>query len=302
MIFFKKLLLLWMGLLWAILPVTAAVKVYVSIAPQAYLIKRIGGLQVEVLPLVQTGESEEAYQLTPQQRKDLGESDLYYYMHLPFEKALMERLQKENQSRSHQIRMIDSCEGMRFLTMESACACHGGGHAAVQDPHVWLDPNNMSLMASNMAKALSDFDPTFAPIYKKNLADLQADLAALHAELNDLLTPFRGRSILVFHPSYGYFAKAYGLKQMTIEKDGKEPSLKDLTGLIDGIKLMEKDSAKSSDAPKALFVQPNFSTRTAESLAKGLNLKIVQLNPLADDYLVGMRQLTQQIIATWASP
>lgn len=294
----KKLFFTWILLLGFALSSFSQVKVYVSLAPQAYLIKRIGGVQVEVLPLVQTGESEEAYQLTPQQRKALGEADLYYYMHLPFEKALMERLAAENATRTKPLRMIDSCEGMNFLMMESACSCHGGHHHSLQDPHVWLDPKNMSIMAGNMAKTLADFDPLFASVYQKNAADLQADLASLHAELNDLLTPFRGYPLLVFHPSYGYFAKAYGLKQIPIEKDGKEPLVKDLSDLVEHIKKLQD----SKNPPKAIFVQPNFSTRTAETLAKSLNLKVVELDPLSEDYLNGMRRLTEQIISAWKAP
>lgn len=294
----KKFLFIWAIFIGIVLSAFSQVKVYVSLAPQAYLMKRIGGAQVEVLPLVQTGESEEAYQLTPQQRKDLGDADLYYYINLPFEKALMDRLEAENKTRTKPLRMIDSCEGIDFLIMESACSCHGGHHNSLKDPHVWLDPNNMSIMASTMAKTLVELDPLFASFYQKNAADLKADLAALHAELNELLTPFRGQSLLVFHPSYGYFAKAYGLKQIAIEKDGKEPLLQDLTDLVERIKKMKA----GKNPPKAIFVQPNFSTRTAETLAKSLSLKVIQLDPLADDYLNGMRRLTEQMICAWAEP
>jgi zinc transport system substrate-binding protein len=276
----------------------AALKVAVSIAPQAYLVKRIGGVQVETLTLVQPGDSEEAYQWTIDQRKQLSESQVYFYIHLPFESVLIDQLQKENEKRSHKIRIVDNCDGIEWLQMDGGCSCchkESGAHAHFQDPHVWMSPMNMSLMAKTMAKVLMDLDPAFAPVYQKNLVALQEELAALHAELNAMLTPFKGRTMLVFHPSYGYFTKAYGLNQMAIEKDGKEPNPMEFKLLMEAI-------AKDQKELKAIFVQPNFSTEKAATLAKSCNLLLVSLDPLAEDYIAGMRQLAQKIVDTWVSP
>ena len=151
----------------------------------------------------------------------------------------------------------------------------------------------MRTMASTIADALTQADPYFGPLFHDNLIKLQADLTALDAELRAILTPVHGQTLLVFHPSYGYFAKAYGLKQLAIEKDGKEPLPGDLRQLVDQAK-----KAKT----KALFVQPNFSTRTAETVAQGLGARVIVLDPLAEDYLVGMRTLAHQIASGLEGP
>ncbi len=266
----------------------ARLKVFVTIAPQAYLVERIAGSQAEVHILVQPGESEEAYQLTVQQRKDLSDAQLYFSLHLPFEAEVIKRLQKEqHKNPKGSLKIVDARQNIPLLPLEAGNCCTE--HPKEEfDPHIWMNPLYMRIMASTIAESLSELDPLFAPFYHSNLVKLQADLSALDADIRALMTPVHGKTLLVFHPSYTYFVKAYGLKQWAIEQHGKEALPGDLKRLI--------EQAKKKKIT-ALFVQPNFSTRSAETIAKGIGAQIVVLNPLEENYIAGMLSLAQKIAA-----
>jgi len=129
-------------------------------------------------------------------------------------------------------------------------------------PHVWLSPPNLSRMAEIMAKAMSDADPDHAAIYRENLKQTVATLQQLHHELSLELAPFRGTSFYVFHPSFGYFAKEYGLRQAAVEVSGKSPTPKQLSALI---------ARARQDRVRIIFVQPQFDSRSAAAVARAID-------------------------------
>jgi zinc transport system substrate-binding protein len=86
---------------------------------------------------------------------------------------------------------------------------------------------------------------------------------------------------MVFHPAWGYFAHAYGLKQVPIEIEGKEPKPAQLKELI--------QHTRKNDI-KAVFVQPQFSTKSAELVAREIGGQVAFADPLAEDWIANLRQ------------
>ena len=91
---------------------------------------------------------------------------------------------------------------------------------------------------------------------------------------------------MVFHPAWGYFAKAYGLRQLPVEIEGKEPKPKELMRLIDEAR---------EEKVKAIFTQPEFSDATAKVISEELGIKVVKASSLSPDWLQGLIDLSTAI-------
>jgi zinc transport system substrate-binding protein len=104
--------------------------------------------------------------------------------------------------------------------------------------------------------------------------------------LKEKLAPYKGNTIFVYHPSFGYFTDEYGLYQEAVETGGKEPVPAILESIIEEA-LEEK--------VKIIFVQPEFSQKSAEAIAKGIGGKVISLNPLNPDYLNNMKAIADEI-------
>jgi len=141
-------------------------------------------------------------------------------------------------------------------------------------------------MAATIARALQAADPTHAADYQANLRALQDDLAALDAKLAQALAPLKGRQLFVYHPAFGYFADAYGLKQVPVEVEGKEPTARQLAGLV--------DRARAAGA-RVIFVQPQFAPKSAEAVAKAIGGAVVPLDDLAKNYIANLSDMADKV-------
>lgn len=129
-------------------------------------------------------------------------------------------------------------------------------------------------------------DPANKEVYKSNLAAFKKEIESLDERLKKILRPCRGEAMMVFHPSWGYFAKDYGLKQIPIEIEGKEPKSRRLLHLMKEAK---------EEGVETLFVQPQFSKRTAEVIADAIGAKIVDADPLAYEWSDNLLKIAKKI-------
>jgi len=266
------------------------VQVMVSILPQSYFVERIGGRRVRVNVLVLPGKSPATYAPSPVQIARFSKSKLYFRIGVPFENALLNKISTMNE----QMRIVDTRKGIQLRKMESGV--HGsdveesgpGHHPEGLDPHIWLDPKLVRQQAKTICEALTDIDPFGRSLYAANLQAFAEDLEALDQKLRRILSPFKGRNLYVFHPSFGYLADAYGLHQVPIEIEGKTPKGRDLYKFI--------QSARSSQA-RVIFVQPQFDRQAARKIAAAIKGDVVVLDPLAEDYLQNMESMAAAIAA-----
>jgi zinc transport system substrate-binding protein len=287
-IFFNAMLVIW-GVLCnsADLPVSKPLKIFVSIPPQRFFVERIGGDRVAVEVLIGSGQSPATYELTPKQMTRLWDADLFFRIGVPFEKILIEKLA----SLMDTGKIIDTrwnIELRKIDDYEESGHSHYHGHGAL-DPHIWLNPLLVKLQAETIGNSLVQIDPFNKDYYEENLRQFSMELDALHEEIIGILQPFGGRSFHVFHPAYGYFADAYGLKQVSVESEGKEPTASQLAQLITRAK---------EEKIKAIFVQPQFSSKSAEVLANQIGARVIVFDPLAEDYLSNLREMADKLAAT----
>ena len=254
---------------------------FVSIVPQEYFVKRIGGEYVEVHVLVGPGQSPETYEPTPKQMSALSEANVYFRIGVPFESFMAGKIK----SAFTHLDIVDTQEGIQRKVLEGHD--HGQDSAGgAPDPHIWLAPDLVKMQAKTIEEALNRLSPEHASVFRGNLALFEHDLDSVNAEIDSILAPYRGESIYAFHPAYGYFTAAYGLKQVAIEVSGKEPSAKELSTVIGEMKQASNH---------VIFDQPQFSTRTAQTIADAIGGKVVPLDPLAEDYLTNLVSMARTI-------
>ena len=256
--------------------------VFVGIAPHLYLGRRIGGSRVRVEVLLPPGKSPASFVPNPDQTREMGRARLYFYLGLPFERELVVRLKK--QPRHPEI--VNLQEGLELRPMSPGHKPREEGGKTGLDPHTWLDPRLAARQAATMARALSRSDPAGRQYYTANLARLQRELHELYLKLQGELAPLRGATLLVYHPAFGYFARAFGLKQMAIETGGKRPKGRTLAELIHQAR---------RHRVKAIFVEPQFDRRNAEKIAASLDCEVVQIDPLAGDYSANLNRIAETI-------
>jgi len=263
--------------------------VFVGIAPLAYLVERVGDECVTCQVLLRPGQNEHTLALTPKQMLALGKAQLLIKAGLPFENRLAERIQQSHP----QLVVVAADRGIqKRIAAEHCCDEEDHDHdhhAGEPDPHVWLAPALLRIMATNVADALEQADPQHAGQYRQNLGALLKEIDAAQAKVSGLLRSHRGRSFYVFHPAFGYFADAYGLKQEAVEAEGKVPTPRQLRALI---------KKARADGVKIIFVQPQFDQRAAQAVAAAIGGVVVPIDPLAKDVTTNLEEVAVKIART----
>lgn len=264
-------------------------KVTVSILPQKYFVQKIGGDLVDISVMVLPGSSPATYEPKPKQMVKLTESKIYFAIGVFFEEVWLKKFAGVNP----EMKIIATQNGIEKIPMmrhlhNDRDRHHGKvvAHAGIKDPHIWLSPPLIMLQSRNILNALMRVDPTNRKIYESNYKSFVTELVDLDLKISDLLAD-RGQStrFMVYHPAWGYFAKAYDLIQIPVEMEGKKPTPKGLQQLI--------RSAKK-DGIKVVFVQPQFSTKSAQTIAKAIGGRVVFADPLAFDWAKNLLLVARQ--------
>ncbi|MDA8127064.1 MAG: zinc ABC transporter substrate-binding protein [Deltaproteobacteria bacterium] len=265
----------------------AAVKAFVSIAPQKYFVQKIGGELVTVSVLVPPGADPHQFEPKPRQMAALAQSAVYFAIGVEFEKAWLKKIAAANP----RLRIVRTDEGIAKLAAggedprEKAARPASQVHshdAGAPDPHIWLAPPLAKRQAEKIRDGLSVADPLHRADYEARCASFLQEIDALDAELKALFAGRKGEQFMVFHPSWGYFAAAYGLRQIPIESGGKEPKAAQLQKLI-------RQARERRIA--VIFVQPQFSAKSAELLAREIGGQVVVADPMAEDWAANLRDV-----------
>lgn len=247
---------------------SATVFVAVSVLPVQYFVDRIAGegSPIQSAAIVQPGHSPETYQPTPQQMIRLSKTQIYFRVGVPFEKAWSERIKNLNP----QMSVVD-LRGPDLLE---------------DDPHIWTSPREAARFSKVIFQELKKAAPDQASVFQRNLDAVLLDLARLDQELGKLFRGISQKEFFVFHPSWGYLARDYHLKQIAIENHGREPHAHDLAETLQKLK-------KASS--KVIFVQEQVSKTLASKIAAQAGAELVSVDPLAYSYLQNLRSVADKI-------
>jgi zinc transport system substrate-binding protein len=261
-------------------------EVFAGIPPQAHFVERVGGDHVKVNVLVQPGREPHTFEPTPRQMVALSHARLYFKIGMPFENVLLEKIRDSNPD----LVIVDTTKGIekrRIAEGEDVSGEHHEGHGEEDlDPHVWLSPRLIKVQAANIRDALVEADPEHTSEFNANFEAFAKEVDETHERIAEVLAPFRGRTIYVYHPAFGYFADAYGLRQVAIETGGKSPTPRQLGEII------EKARA---EGVRVIFVQPQFAAAGAQVVADAIDGAVVPLDDLAEDVLANLEDMAEKV-------
>jgi zinc transport system substrate-binding protein len=272
------------------------IAVAVSVPPQAYFVEKIGGDHVRVEVMIPTGSSHVDYSPSPRQVAALAGARIYIKVgHPAFEVEthsivpFLARLPK--------ILVVDMSQGMDLIAGEGSEGWHADQdpeedhHHQGGDPHVWVAPSTVRVAARNIAATLQAADPGHAAEYAANLRAFEAEIDALDREIRERLGAGAAagagtRKFMVYHPSWGYFAHEYGLEQIAIEAEGKEPSAQRLIQLID---------RGRAENVKVIFVQGGFPRKSAQVIADAVGGRVLTADPQERDWADNLRRVAAEL-------
>lgn len=300
---------------------------YVSILPLKSIVGGIVGDDFDVRVLVPAGASPETFEPTPRQFVDLNRARLIFNVGLiDFETTLLGKIEARDKvvDLSRGIDLIaGSCShahgkvaradephaaamseeqqtagshaaampGERQLAGRHAATpapqAHGHSHAHGIDPHIWTSPRALQHMAANAYEAIHALWPDSVK-YTENHARLQEQLAALDARTAGKIAASGVRYFIIYHPALTYYARDYGLQQVAIEDDGKEPSARALARLIEQAR---------HDGVRRIFYQSQFPASAVEVIARDIEAQSVAIDPLKEDVIANIDSLTDLIVA-----
>lgn len=278
MIFFKRLSLITFLLVATATNVFAAnkINVFVSILPQQYFVQQIGGEYIDVHVMVGPGQNPATYEPTPQQMAALAGADIYFSIGVPFEKAWLDKIKKSND----ELIIIECCDSLSDLE----------GHSHDDDsidPHIWTSPKKVIQIVKLIEKSLININSENSDVYEKSASNFIAELNKLDSVIKSKLSQLKQRNFIVSHPSWGYFSKEYNLTQISIEQEAKEIQARSMVKLI---RLAKEKNIK------VVFVQPQFNTKAAKVIAKEIDAIVLELDPLAFNYMENMNDVTDKIV------
>ena len=254
-------------------------RVMVSIVPLEGFVRAIAQNSVDVSVMVLPGSSPATYEPKPSQMRDLTHARLYFAVGVPFENAWLPRFAAQNS----RMKIVPLYEGIARHMMARHEHHHDEEHdhdehehnAAMPDPHIWLSPSLVKKMADRILKELAGILPDQAATFARNHAAFIKEIDATDRQIRTILETAGGSSFMIFHPSWGYFAREYGLTQLPIELEGKEPKPRQLGAFI--------NEAREHKV-QAIFVQPEFSQKAARQIAGEVGVNVLSISSLAPDW------------------
>ena len=266
------------------------IPVFVSIPPQKYFAEKIGGSFVQVSVMVPPGANPHIYEPRPTQMTALSKTKIYFAIGVTFETVWLPKFAKLNP----QMRIVHIDKGIDKMAMvahhheeeevpgdkDSAKNAPIEESPGTLDPHVWVAPPEVRIIARNILEALVEMDPSNSGTYHSRYEVFLTEIDKLDKDLTEVFKGKKGLKFMVYHPAWGYFARAYGLEQVPVEIEGKEPKPEQLKSLI---------TQSKKDGIKVIFVQPQFSTKSAETLAKAIGGEVIFADNLREDWEKNLR-------------
>ena len=241
--------------------------VVVSILPQVEFVEQVGGEKVKITLMIPPGANPHTYEPTPAQLKRVSEAKVYFKVGsgIEFELVWMDKITSCNEK----ILVVDCSREIKLID---------------NDPHIWLSPKNARKMVENICQGLIQVDPENKDYYLTRKQIYIQKLIELDREISGRLTGKKKRKFIAYHPAWAYFAREYGLQQIPVKKEGKQPTLKTIMWVINQAR---------SEKVRVIFVSPQFDVEGAKLIANEIKGEILMADPLAKDYIQNMRKITE---------
>ena len=251
--------------------------IFVTITPMQSIIEEITAGDFDIEVIVPKGASPETFEPTPKQVTSFSDAEFIFSTGIiDFEQSLLERI-------SDDAKVVNLSNGIELI----AGSCSHGNHKHKHgvDPHIWTSPRALRTMVTNAHKAIMAHYPDSVK-YTEATGRLLERIDALDTYCATRIKAEGVEAMMIYHPAYTYYARDYGIEQIAIEHDGKEPSLRQTTALI--------EKAKEYGV-KAILRQPQYSEDKVRAIANDAGAEIITTDPLAEDILGEIERVTEII-------
>ena len=249
---------------------------YVSILPLRSLVQGIVGDDFDIEVLVPPGASPETFEPTPRQFVGLNKARMVFNVGLiDFENTLLAKVEDQE-------KVVNLSRGIELIAGTCSHGSHGHTHTHGIDPHVWTSPRALQKMAENAYEAIRKAYPDSVK-YETNYRLLQQELKALDERTAARIAASDVEYFIIYHPALTYYARDYGLRQIAIEADGKEPSAKQLTQII---------RQAREDGVRRILYQSQFPASAVEVIARDIDAQYVEVDPLREDVIANIEEIT----------
>ena len=257
----------------------------VSILPLKYLVDEISGGDFTTMVIVPPGASPETYEPTVKQINALSSSLAYFQIGLiDFEHGLAEGVHHS----ARELQVVTLSDGLELL--EGECGhSHGEEHHHHHgtDPHVWLSLVRLRNMAGRITETLEEILPDSTAKYRANLANLTSRIDSVDFAIRSSFSDMRRKTVLLFHPALAYFCDDYGLKQLAVEQEGKEPSVGHMKTVVSEIR--EQDI-------RVILYQEQLHKQTVEALVRETGIRAVPFDPVAYHVPENLLRISSEIL------
>ena len=251
--------------------------IFVTITPMQSIIEEITAGDFDIEVIVPKGASPETFEPTPKQVTSFSDAEFIFSTGIiDFEHSLVERI-------SGDAEVVNLSNGIELI----AGSCSHGNHQHKHgvDPHIWTSPRALRTMVTNAHKAIMVHYPDSVK-YTEATGRLLERIDALDTYCATRIKAEGVEAMMIYHPAYTYYARDYGIEQIAIEHDGKEPSLRQTTALIEKAK---------EHGVKAILRQPQYSEDKVRAIANDAGAEIITTDPLAEDILGEIERVTEII-------
>jgi zinc transport system substrate-binding protein len=256
--------------------------VLVSIAPYKSIAERIAGAAFDVQTIIPPRSNPHVFEPTSRQVLEISRGHVWFRIGEPFETKVVRLLQENNPG----LIVADLRDGIELQPVEDDD--HQCAHCSSDslDRHIWLSPKLAGRQAVHIAQVLSDRFPEQKDEIQKNLQNCLAELKSLDLEIQTILAPLEKRSFIVSHSAFGYFCHDYGLKQLSVEQEGKDARPRRLEEMLG-------EATRLSAA--VAFALPQHNNKGAQMIADEMNIPIRLIDPYSADYFNTLRTLARLI-------
>lgn len=261
------------------------VRVATTIIPLGEFVQAVGGERVRVTVLVPPGADPHTFEPSPSQIRDVAEADVYVENGAGLE-SWMGSILKVNP----RMLVVDSSKGVDLIAgeAESASDAENFGKARSNDAHIWLSPRDAAIQVRNIRDGLIAVDPAGKDYYINNSDNYITKLKGLDAYLNSTFARTKKKKFVVLHPAWIYFARDYGLEQIAIEAEEKEPGPRLMAEIVNDCR---------ENNITTVFVEPQYNPKMAEVIAQEIGGKVVSIDDLAPspNYIDNLKSVGEKI-------
>jgi zinc transport system substrate-binding protein len=255
----------------------------VSIPPQQYFVRQIAGSHFEINVMIPPGSNPVTYDPSPEKMKKVANSLVYIKMgHLAFEQSWMPKFKSVNPD----LKIIDQSKYTELIKGRKVKKMHS--HASGVDPHIWTSPKAVRNQVKAIKEGLAEIDTAHSADYEKNYRNFLSKLNTLDASVHKRLSALENKSFMIFHPALSYYARDYGLEQIPIETEGKEPTPAELRDIV--------ELARKKDI-ETIFIQKQFNTDNAETIAKEIEAEVEVIYPLDSNWVHAINDITAKLVS-----